>query len=106
MKEYSLKDSNSSELSSKEQSQLHKILKLIKYAFKKNEIEKKRQKEHEDMTIEWKEVARRLEYVFLLVAFITITITPIALFGKYFVKNENNQIVKRCGCEHSFIKSV
>lgn len=89
---------------SKENVQLHKILKILQHSFKKYEDERKKIKNIEAILVEWKEVARRLEYVFLIIAFLTITLTHVVLFGKYFV--ENTKMANKCGCDHSFIQNI
>ena len=95
-------------MSSKESYQLHKIHKILKYSIKKYENEKLKLKETEESIIEWKEVARRLEYILLIVVFIIITVSPVYLFGKYFMQINEKKIQpsSRCGCEYSFIKGV
>jgi hypothetical protein len=84
----------------------NKLMKLLKSYLKKNDIEKKIKKNLLQVTIEWKEVARRLEILFLILSFSTILLAPIFLFGKFFERDFINKkiINQNCGCEYSFVK--
>jgi hypothetical protein len=83
-----------------------KILKILKIYFKKIDEENLRKNHIDEIIIEWKEIARRLEYVFLVLNSLTITIVPLILFGKYVIQDETNQNFNKCGCEYSFIKNI
>ena len=79
---------------------------MLKIYFKKIDQEKLRTKHIEEIIIEWKEIARRLEYVFLVLNFLTITIVPFVLFGNYFIQDVTRQKFGKCGCEYSFISNI
>jgi hypothetical protein len=84
----------------------NKLMKQLKSYLKKNDSENKIKKNLLQVTIEWKEVARRLEILFLILSFSTILIAPIFLFGKFFARDFINKkiINPNCGCEYSFVK--
>ncbi len=81
---------------------LSKLTKLIRKNFKKIEDEKKILKNIEEISIEWKELARRLDYLFLVLCGITIVTAPVILFGKFFIRDISKNL-SSCGCEHTFI---
>ena len=84
--------------------EMSKLTKLTVKSFKRIEDEKKILKNIEEITIEWKELARRLDYLFLVLSAITIVTVPLILFGKFVVRDiSNNLIQSNCGCEHTFI---
>ena len=87
---------------------MHRLFKLVKLAFTKMEEEKIKLKNVENISIEWKELARRLEYVFFLISTIAIVITPTILFGKFFMRDviTLSHINTPCGCEHSFVRNI
>lgn len=81
---------------------MYKVLKLLKLEAKKNVIKRQRFKYIEDILIEWKEVASRLENIFFILSITTIIITPIVLFGKFIMRDfvYGKKIYPSCGCEY------
>ena len=57
---------------------------LLRLNFKKIEDDKLRSAFKQQVIIEWKEAARRLEFIFFLLSFTTICTTPIVLFSKFY----------------------
>ena len=86
------------------------MYKLQKSHFKRIDEEKTKSKIAEQILNEWKLVNNRLEYIFLFFNVLTITTTPLILFGKYFLTDDDiNNIYcnqKKCACEYSFIKNI
>lgn len=78
---------------------MYKIVRLIKSSLKKSETEMVKLRKVEELKVEWKEAASRLENIFLVVSLVTIIVTPIVLFGKYFRKDYINFQTSTCGCE-------
>jgi hypothetical protein len=88
----------------KKDNQLHKLIKLLKNNFRKYDVEKIKLKNIEELQLEWKELARRLDYVLLIIAFLSIVSAPAVLFNKYFIRViEPLKDRIFCSCEHSFI---
>lgn len=98
----SLSKKGSSQCNKQEKdNQLHKLTKLLKQNFRKLDDERTKIKNIEEIAIEWKEIARRLDRLFLVLSFITIVTAPIILFGKFIIRDISPS--KNCGCDHSFI---
>lgn len=96
---------NLNHIDHKQVNKASKLIKLLKCNFKKLDDDRVIIKNVQEIIIEWKEIARRLEYVFLAISFITIIIAPIILFGKFFVRDVLKKMppITSCGCEHSFV---
>lgn len=90
---------------SKQATKTSKLVKLLKINFKKMDDERIKIKNIQEIIIEWKEIARRLEYVFLVISFLTIFSAPLVLFGKFFIRDfiKKKTLNTSCGCEHSFV---
>jgi len=86
------------------------LYKLQKSHFKRIDEDKIKSKIAEQILNEWKLVNNRLENIFLFFNVLTITTTPLILFGKYFLTdhdiNNNHYSQKKCACEYSFIKNI
>jgi len=54
----------------KEPKILHRLFKILKCLTEKMEQDKLRYSDQEILTVEWKELARRIEYIFLILAFL------------------------------------
>ena len=104
-KNHKTPDSN---FSSKENATLHKIFKFLKMNSQRRDKEKLKLKNVEELIIEWKEVARKLENILFVLTMLTITITPIILFGNLFLRDVTltNPSSLKCGCENSFVKNI
>ena len=63
---------------------------------------------NEMVLIEWKELAKRIDYLMFFFAFFSISVTPVILFGKFFVRDfiTESHMSAPCGCEHSFVKNI
>lgn len=98
----------SSRKDEKENIILGRILKCVKINVRRQEEEKLKLKQTEELIIEWKEVSRKLENVFFFITLITIIIAPVILFGKLFLRDITKIEVKNssCACDYSFIKNI
>jgi hypothetical protein len=92
----------------KEPKILHRLFKILKCLTEKMEQDKLRYSDQEILTVEWKELARRIEYIFLILAFLIVILTPILLFGKFFLRDfiTFEHLKAPCGCQNSFVKSL
>lgn len=85
---------------------MNKIIKFIKLTMRKLDEEKIKLRHLQEINIEWKELARKLENVFFVITFIAIVIMPVYLFGKFVLRDIRNEInISKCGCENSFVKN-
>ena len=95
-------DTNNNEIIKQNKSTSYQILKVLKDEFEKLEQLRRKEDENAKLLIEWKELARKLDRCFLIVLFITITLTPLILFGEYFMHylfgNPNSLISENCNC--------
>jgi hypothetical protein len=91
----------------KETKILRKLFKILKYMSVKMEQNTLRDTDQEIEIIEWKELAIKIEKIFLVLSLITVVFTPIILFGKFFYRDFITQehLSLPCGCENSFIKN-
>lgn len=80
---------------------LDKILKIMKVYIHKLDKNSLKSKYAENVSIEWKEVARRIDMILCLLVTITVTALPIYLFGK-FIRNDHITSTfnsnRGCGC--------
>lgn len=79
-----------------------KLLKLLRKNYRKFDDEKTKLKIQQEIRIEWKELARKLDLIFLFISVIIIVTSPVILFGKFVIRD----ITARdgtCGCDRSFI---
>jgi len=92
----------------KEAKILRKLFKMIKLLVVKFEKDKLRETHQENINIEWKELARRIEFIFLAVSLFLIILTPIFLFGKFIQRDfiTHEHLKKPCGCVDSFVTNV
>ena len=92
----------------KEAKILRKLFKMVKLLVVKFEQDKLRETHQENINIEWKELARRIEFIFLAVSLFLIILTPILLFGKFIQRDFITQehLKKPCGCVESFVTNV
>ena len=78
--------------------QIIALLKIIKLNFKKIDDEQVRTKRINEIIIEWKEAARRIENIFFLISLLTIISAPIILFGKFYIRDITAKGNSVCGC--------
>lgn len=92
----------------KHRSTVRRIFKIIKAAFDQMQKQKQKVNSTEMIMIEWKELARRFDYLMFFLALIVICITPVILFGKFFVRDlvTESHLKAPCGCDHSFVKNI
>jgi hypothetical protein len=92
----------------KEAKILRKLFKIVKLLVVKFEQDKLRETHQENINIEWKELARRIEFIFLAFSLILIILTPIFLFGKFIQRDfiTHEHLKKPCGCVNSFVTNV
>ena len=104
----STKSSTTKKENTKETLLLHQLFKIIKFYFVKFEQDKLEYSDHEIIIIEWKELAICIERMFLVISLFAIILTPILLFGKFFLRDfiTYEHLKSPCGCEHSFIKDI
>ncbi len=78
------------------------ILKLLKEEFEKFQDHRRKEEEKMKLILEWKELARKLDRCFLCVLLVTITITPLVLFGKFFIQDldsNSNSLLSKNDCQ-------
>lgn len=87
---------------------VHKIFKLIKHACNQMDRQKQKLISTQMILIEWKELAKRIDYLMFFFALFSICVTPVILFSKFFVRDlvTESHLSATCGCEHSFVKNV
>jgi hypothetical protein len=92
----------------KHRSTIRKLFKLLKAAFVQMEKQNMKLNTTEMIMIEWKELGRRVDYIMLFLSLFTIIITPILLFGNFFIRDviTESHLSTPCGCEHSFVKNI
>jgi len=70
-----------------------KTYNIFRNSCKKLKRDAKKHRDLEINKIEWKEVAKRVEWGFMIISLASILITPVLLFGKFFLwkqkENEN-----------------
>ena len=61
----------------------------------------------EMIIIEWKEIARRIEYIMLFLSLTSIVICPVLLFGEFFIRDiiTESHLSAPCGYDYSFVKN-
>lgn len=77
------------------------IYKLLNSNFKKLENEKIQTEQDNEMQNDWLQVTKRVESIFFVVSFLIIVVTPVYLFGKYFLRyyfSNNAELTGICGC--------
>jgi len=76
------------------------IYKLLNSNFKKLENEKIQTEQDIQMQNDWLQVTKRVESIFFVVSFLIIVVTPVCLFGKYFLRyfSNNLELTENCGC--------
>ena len=77
-----------------------KILKIVQKFSKLLEKENKSLKKKEVLKNEWKEAAKRLDFVLFIAATAIIFSTPIYYFGPYLFQNDLKNIRAACGCSN------
>ena len=89
-------------------SAMRKLLKLIRAAFFQMEIKNLRVNTTELIVIEWKEIARRVDYIMLFISLFSVITTPVLLFGEFFIRDivTKSHLSDPCGCDYSFVRSV
>lgn len=84
------------------ESTLKRMVKIIKKSASLFEQDRLQSKNDEKIYIEWREVARRLDIILFIISILVVELTPIYLFGKYFLRMDNFHYFKnQCGCEFS-----
>jgi hypothetical protein len=103
-----LKTNDVKQPTTKETKILHRLFKILKCLIEKMEQDKLRYSNQEILIVEWKELARRIEYIFLILSFLIVIITPILLFGKFFLRDfiTFDHLKAPCGCQNSFVKNI
>jgi hypothetical protein len=104
---YTIESSSNSTIETDHLNALNNLTKFTKQTMESLNHEKIKSKNIEQIMQEWKQVASRLEKIFLFCIFITVVITPILLFGKFVIRDIHKDILmnKYCGCENSFLNS-
>lgn len=80
-----------------DQNNLERIFQIVSESFQLIQKDNYKLKKKKEILVEWKEVARRLDFVLFIIAFISITTTPIFLFGKFYFRDESINS-STCGC--------
>ena len=85
---------------------LRSLFKKIRLFFLKIEIEKIKDFEQEILEFEWKKLALQFDYIFFVVSILTVILTPIFLFGKFFLRDfiTYEYLKSPCGCTNTFVK--
>lgn len=85
----------------KVENQILKMSRIMKLNLMFTNEQNKRAKQIENIRLEWKEAARRLENMFFIAALITIVIAPLVLFRKNIFSNDFGKVFEnKCGCEY------
>lgn len=87
---------------SKRDIQLQKLLKIVKQNYNKLDEERLKHKNVQDVMVEWRELARKLDLVFLVISSVIIVVSPVVLFGRFLVRDITKDS-SHCGCERPFI---
>jgi hypothetical protein len=84
-----------------QEKQILVLLKLIKINFNKIENDKLKTALKQEIIIEWKEAAKRLEFIFFIISLITILSAPFLLFGRfYFLDFLNTNLNDTLTCDN------
>lgn len=84
-----------------EENVLERLLKIIKTNSAIFNKDRAKAKHDEQILLEWKETARRLDIILFIVAIVIVEYAPIYLFGKYFRRIDNYHYFNgQCGCEY------
>ena len=83
---------------------LEKLYILLKKIVQKMNADKSSEERRQSILVEWKELARKIEFIFCIVSFVSNTASPIILFHKYFTRYYENDfsLSQKCACESSF----
>jgi hypothetical protein len=75
------------------------IYRLLNTNLKKAEIIKNQTEYEKEIWNDWLLVAKRIEFLFFLISFIIVLITPLYLFGHYYFRDlTKNTLNSICGC--------
>jgi hypothetical protein len=66
-------------------SDMHKIQKLLKYSIRKIDKNLLQKYQIQNQVDEWKEVARRIDFILCIISIIFVIALPVLLFGKYLI---------------------
>lgn len=82
-----------------------KIIKILKKTSKLVELTLNKKKYMQEVYDDWKEVASRLDFVLFIIASLTVVLSPIYLFGKFFLREDSEIHAKNnsCGCNLSLV---
>jgi hypothetical protein len=74
------------------------IIKLFKKCSHILEKESNKLKKRERLIYEWKEAAKRFDFILFIISFVIIFSTPIYFFAPYLFKNYLKNLPLTCGC--------
>lgn len=82
-----------------------KIVKILKKTSKLVELNLNKKKYMHEVYDDWKEVASRLDFVLFIIASVTVVLSPIYLFGKFFLREDSEIFATNnsCGCNLSLV---
>jgi hypothetical protein len=83
--------------------QIEKVTKLLRSNFKKYDEERMKHKYIQEVLLEWRELARRMDYLFLVISLFVIICTPTILFGEFIIRDIKPLTNRLCTCENSYI---
>jgi hypothetical protein len=77
---------------------------LLKTIVDKMNADVSKKERNHSILVEWKELAQKIEFLFCILSFISITVSPFILFHQYFmVKYDNDfNLSQKCACDTSF----
>lgn len=82
---------------------IKKMLQIVKTCSNLIHIEQQEEKHNQEILLEWKVAARRLDNILFVVSMAIVNLTPLVLFSKYFIQNNSRSVNSTCGC--SYLKS-
>ena len=80
---------------------IYKIMKMLRKCTAIIENESHKLKLNETLNYEWKEAARRLDFILFIISLSIIVSTPIYFFAPYLLEDYFKKIGKECGCHQA-----
>jgi nicotinic acetylcholine receptor, invertebrate len=78
---------------------LEKIYKTIKMSAQLLDYNFKYEKTEERINYEWKEAARRIDLILFFTSSVAVVLTPVILFGEFFLNDFDTIGIKKCNCD-------
>jgi len=83
---------------------IHKLLDLIKHDMKKSKESQIKKQELDLILVEWRELGRKIEFIFFIINLLAVLILPTVLFIKYWFQDlsADHSLQEKCSCDSIF----